>query len=358
MVGSISRCIVTGASDCPLHPTLKANKVFVAMPFEPSYDDVYLVIRDVLQKLNYEPYRADFDFSNAAVLCKVCLNMQEAKYAVCEVSDWNANVLLELGLAVGLSRYTILLREQKSAAPVPSDLRGIEYLPYSRDRLLSAFRQDLEAKFERVKTMGYEYDPYLANYDYRATQFNIELDVRENGDTNTEYGIRVQRIRRKLDREPIMFKMPYHDTPSQKTSMKEFNLQVMLASSRQQPQVDWILKSNVWKRFRLVLPPLEFEQDHFVAVTMFEKSLFEKDEQEDFYDTVFHYPTEDGRVDIVFPETWDIAEEKVVIGETGEKATEVVSIGTTRDRGRRRLSVCVKRPIVDATYLITWKWLS
>lgn len=358
MADYISRCIVTGASKCPKNPQAKANKVFIAMPFRDVYTDLYSVIREVLVSLGYEPYRADLDFDNATIACKVCFNVQEAKYILCEISDWNPNVLLELGLALGLNRYALLLRELESSAPVPTDLTGIEYIEYSRYKLTTDFKNSLYRRLLQVKTKGYEYNPYLGNHKYRTLRFNLSLNVEQNGDTKTKYDICLQKISYDKDKEPIKFKMPYHDTPNQKTPLDVFNIKARMKNKNRKLGVNWILGSNVWKRFNIVLPPLSFEQTHDFEVTMFEKSLFTKDEEEDFYDVVFYYPVEKATIEISFPWDWDFAEEKLVIGETGEVAPCIITKNRTRTGHSNLLSVQIKEPVVNLTYLIIWKWLS
>ncbi|MCX6654357.1 MAG: hypothetical protein NTY03_04455, partial [Candidatus Bathyarchaeota archaeon] len=233
MANGLIRCFVTGTSHCPKNPEAQANKVFVAMPFRKAYDDLYKyddlynIIEDELQNLGYETYKGDLDFSNSSITCKVCQNIQESRYILCEVSDWNPNVLWELGLG-----------------------------------------------------------------------FNLALYVEDNGNTKTKYDITVQKIADINDKERIKFKMPYHDTPNAKTPVGAFNLKARLKNHSGKIGIHWILKSNVWKRFNILLPPLGFEETHDFEATMFEKSLFTQDETRDFYDFAFDYPTENAIVRI------------------------------------------------------------
>jgi hypothetical protein len=62
-------------------------------------------------------------------------NIAKSDYSIFDLSNWNSNVALELGLAEGLRRkpgkdYYILLNTRRSTE-VPSDIRGIQRLEYT-----------------------------------------------------------------------------------------------------------------------------------------------------------------------------------------------------------------------------------
>ena len=69
------------------------------------------------------------------VLCKVCFEIQQSHFAVFDVTGNNANVMLELGLALGRNIPVVLVRssigDDGALAPeVITDLKGMEYIEY------------------------------------------------------------------------------------------------------------------------------------------------------------------------------------------------------------------------------------
>lgn len=131
------RCFKTGSPGCS-HGDLeiKPNQAFVAMPFTTSVgslemNDVYkLGIRPALRSVRYKSLRADEVFVGQDILCKICRQIQESPLCIVDVSNWNPNVLLELGMMYGQGKRVILLKYEGADAVVPSDLKGMLYIEY------------------------------------------------------------------------------------------------------------------------------------------------------------------------------------------------------------------------------------
>jgi hypothetical protein len=123
-------CFKTGARGCPLNPTEKKNRIFVAMPFSDEYKDSYEYgIKIVLEQKAIEHYKADNEIKNKDMMCKICEEMQSCGKVIVNISGPNPNVMLELGLAYGLGKEVIIIKDKKTAAI--SDLGGIEYIEYA-----------------------------------------------------------------------------------------------------------------------------------------------------------------------------------------------------------------------------------
>ncbi len=121
-------CFKMGAL-CSKQITVNPRQVFIGMPFRPKFIDSYKHgILPVLEKYDLKCWKADEDFDNIDILCKICEHLQESKYAIMNITDWNANVLFELGLAYGLGKTVIIIKDKDSTVPV--DLSGIEYRSY------------------------------------------------------------------------------------------------------------------------------------------------------------------------------------------------------------------------------------
>lgn len=124
------RCFKTGVKGCPLHPPEKKNRVFVAMPFSDDYRDSYEYgVKLILDQLSIEYYRADDEISNKDIMCKICCEIQSCGKVIANISELNPNVMLELGLAYGLGKEVIVIKDKKTASI--SDLGSIEYIEYS-----------------------------------------------------------------------------------------------------------------------------------------------------------------------------------------------------------------------------------
>lgn len=123
-------CFKTGAKGCPLHPPEKKNRVFVAMSFNDSYRDSYEYgIKIVLDQLGIEYYRADGEISNKDIMCKICYELQSCDTVIANISGLNPNAMLELGLAYGLGKKVIIIKDKQTSTI--SDLGSIEYIEYA-----------------------------------------------------------------------------------------------------------------------------------------------------------------------------------------------------------------------------------
>lgn len=138
------KCFKTGG-ECNCKIQFEPRQVFVAIPYRSKLivmDDVYeLGIKAALQELNYEPLRADEKpVLGRDLMCNICRFIQESVFGIVDITDWNPNVLLELGMMFGWGRTAVIIKHEKSK--VPSDLRGALYVEYAsvsslKDKLIS-----------------------------------------------------------------------------------------------------------------------------------------------------------------------------------------------------------------------------
>jgi hypothetical protein len=126
----INKCFKTGQR-CSEIINEKSKQIFIAMPFSDEYNDVYQYgILPTVTKMGFTIWKADEIISNIDIMCKICKVIQESPYAIVNISDWNANVMFELGLLYGLSKKVLLIR--KRGGKSPGNLAGIEYISYSK----------------------------------------------------------------------------------------------------------------------------------------------------------------------------------------------------------------------------------
>ena len=123
------KCFKLGIEKCPLNPPFQRNKVFVAMPFDSAYLDSYNYgIVPALNSLGLEHYRADNEINNKDIMCKICYQIQLCDLAIINISGLNPNVMLEHGMAYGLGKSVIIVKDKATKAI--SDIGCLEYIEY------------------------------------------------------------------------------------------------------------------------------------------------------------------------------------------------------------------------------------
>ena len=109
--------------------TLDPQLCFVLMPFgeklQPLYDDQ---IRPVIEKAGLRCERADDIRGTTLITHDIWEYIHRARFLVAELTDRNANVFYELGLAHALSKDVILLTQSMDS--VPFDLKALRCLCY------------------------------------------------------------------------------------------------------------------------------------------------------------------------------------------------------------------------------------
>jgi hypothetical protein len=123
----------------------KSKRVFVVMPFDPEFNDIYILgIREVAEKIGIVVERADDVEHNQSIPELIKQRISKCDVVIAETSKPNLNVFYEVGLAHGIQKETILLcRDVKS---IPFDLGSINHLVYSS---IVELRERLE---KRIKT--------------------------------------------------------------------------------------------------------------------------------------------------------------------------------------------------------------
>jgi hypothetical protein len=110
----------------------KHPSVFVGCPYTPAS---YLKgLKSALDRVPIEFHFVDGSIKSKHVLERIRVGIVRTDYSVFDITDWNANVTLEVGLAEGLNPdYYILFRPGKGAkTEPPADLRGLQRFQYDR----------------------------------------------------------------------------------------------------------------------------------------------------------------------------------------------------------------------------------
>lgn len=142
--GNRFRCFKIGHR-CPHEIDSQKYLFFVGMPFSDRYIESYQRgIKAMLEQHGIDTanrvFKADEQYSNGDILCKICKAIQESQNIIINISEQNPNVMFELGLAYGLNKNVFLIKDEESS--VISDLRGLEYTSYSNAGNLASKLQD------------------------------------------------------------------------------------------------------------------------------------------------------------------------------------------------------------------------
>lgn len=110
----------------------KHPSVFVGCPYAPQ--SYFKSLRAALERVPIEFHFADSSIKSKHVLDRIRSGIIRTDYSLFDITGWNANVTLEVGLAEGLNRdYYILFRPGAGAkAEPPADLKGLQRFQYRR----------------------------------------------------------------------------------------------------------------------------------------------------------------------------------------------------------------------------------
>jgi len=110
----------------------KHPSVFVACPYTPAAQ--FAKFRAALKTVPIEFHYADSQIRTRHVLDRIRRGIVRTDYSIFDITGWNANVTLELGLAEGLNKdYFILFRPGTGAKKEPpADLKGVQRFQYKK----------------------------------------------------------------------------------------------------------------------------------------------------------------------------------------------------------------------------------
>jgi len=118
--------------DIHIHP----DQVFIGMPFNAEYDEIYRqLINPVIERHMMKPWRADSKYEGKDLMHNICQGIQESPVCIFEVSNWNSNVMFELGMACAMNKIIILIKSSESQNVIPADLRNMIYVNYHVDQI-------------------------------------------------------------------------------------------------------------------------------------------------------------------------------------------------------------------------------
>ncbi|MCG9563531.1 nucleoside 2-deoxyribosyltransferase [Vibrio chagasii] len=109
---------------------MESKKAFILMPFTESLNDVYeFLIKGALVEAGYQVKRADDIKSQSNILEDIVKGIIESDLIVADLTDSNANVYYELGIAHALQKKVVLITQEIDE--LPFDLKSYRVIGYS-----------------------------------------------------------------------------------------------------------------------------------------------------------------------------------------------------------------------------------
>jgi hypothetical protein len=127
------------------------RQVFVAYAYNLFPEaDYRRVFKDLAKAFQVEFRFADEKITDLHILTKIKEIIQSSAFGLYDISGWNANVTLELGLALGLGEKAFIIFNpgRIDISDVPSDVRGMDRIQYNsyselEQKLASLLSQEL-----------------------------------------------------------------------------------------------------------------------------------------------------------------------------------------------------------------------
>jgi hypothetical protein len=137
---------VSRESDAAPLLTSSSKLCFVMMPLRGTFDGVYhQLIKPVVEEFGLTAVRADEMYSAGVIVEQIRVAIQQSRLCVADVSERNANVLYEVGIAHTLGKPTILL--SRDIDDITFDIQSLRTIIYNPENL-EGFRIQLSRAIE------------------------------------------------------------------------------------------------------------------------------------------------------------------------------------------------------------------
>jgi len=107
----------------------KLPNVFVGCPYGGKFK--FATFKSTLDKVPFQFFYADTRLQTRHLLEILRKYIATADFCMFDISTWNPNVALEIGLAEGMDAEYYILVNRKLSAGVPADIQGIQRIEYA-----------------------------------------------------------------------------------------------------------------------------------------------------------------------------------------------------------------------------------
>lgn len=112
----------------------KLPNVFVGCPYSGAFN--FSAFKAALERIPFRWYYADTSLTTKHLLGILTSYISAVDYCIFDISTWNPNVALEIGLAEGLGVDYYILLNCKLKKNVPADIQGLQRIEYAAVDLL------------------------------------------------------------------------------------------------------------------------------------------------------------------------------------------------------------------------------
>lgn len=135
--------------------TLRPPRVLLLMPFAPPFDDIATLIHDTTNAVfqDFKDFfglpeiaRLDWVSSSGAIQEQIWRKIIEADLVICDLTDYNANVMFESGVSAAWKAATqvIFIKDRAFTTSAPFDIKPMRYTEYERTYTgIKTFQQQL-----------------------------------------------------------------------------------------------------------------------------------------------------------------------------------------------------------------------
>ena len=136
--------------------TLNTAQVFMAIPFSEAYREFYDdYVAEPVKEAGLEPIRVDrlpAQGPRRLIIERIEEGIARSRFVIADISNWNPNVMYEVGLADGISKPMLILCDSRhfDAKEIPLDQQAYELIKYSPYKA-NGLRMRLAEKIEQLK---------------------------------------------------------------------------------------------------------------------------------------------------------------------------------------------------------------
>ena len=146
-----------------------APQKFGAFEYSKDYwESMLLFLKDAIIEAGYSPIPVWSDDLNSTVTSRIVKNIAELPLAVCVVSSFNPNVMIELGMRLNAAKPVLVLLDENTAS-APFDIKDLEYYQYPT--------RPLYAQYPAIKRVLAEFLKKMAQPGYKNFKDNFSTTV-------------------------------------------------------------------------------------------------------------------------------------------------------------------------------------
>lgn len=133
----VSYCLLTG-DRCSCSPILtEPYAFFISEPYDEKRSEREKCITEAIKGYNF--IISDHNQTNISITCKICGQIQSSYFGIVDITNYNKNVLIELGMLFGFNKPVVILLKRsksrffgkdKTQIGIPSIIIGMAQIRY------------------------------------------------------------------------------------------------------------------------------------------------------------------------------------------------------------------------------------